>query len=404
MKPAWKAPPRTVSRRIVVLAAFALIWTTNSEATDPQPSRQGTEQSTVESTAKPHPDSKAGELYFDWDAVPDASGYTVQVKDADDNTVIDQRVTDHRFDFVLPPGNYQQRVGALNRFGKMSAWSDWQPFRVISRSSPELTLDPPGDIVLDERFTHVVLRGKGFTPETEYFLASKRGRTRLRAERADVDSVTLMIDSQDLLPGRYDLLVENPGSELAITKDFLRVPGQEPPDQEPAVTRAKESSADQNHEPAWKAFLPGVVQLERGDTYRGSALAGSFVSFGILAGQRVWSADRMAKETQRTLQFRIFHDPVVAAALTPLYQRHPEMLYLGWMSWNKYNADRSRYTRYRGDVLRAGAAAGLIIGIHAFDLQFGSSHGRTALRIDLAILPVASADDGSAWFSVVIRM
>jgi hypothetical protein len=61
-----------------------------------------------------------------WEAVEGIIKYMVQMKNADDAIVLDKTVPTNYIDFLLPPGTYRIRIGAVNKFEKVSFWTDWE--------------------------------------------------------------------------------------------------------------------------------------------------------------------------------------------------------------------------------------------------------------------------------------
>ncbi len=101
-------------------------------------------------TASAGAEEKRGKAYLEWNPVPYASSYVVQIRNADEAIVIEDTTRNVRYDLVLVPGTYSRRVGVKNVFGKLTAWSDWQPLKLAVTSAPELTPDAPDRIALVE--------------------------------------------------------------------------------------------------------------------------------------------------------------------------------------------------------------------------------------------------------------
>ncbi len=63
---------------------------------------------------------------FTWESIDWAIAYEVEIKDEKGSVVLKRRVIKNSIEFHLPPGNYSIRIGAYDRFEKLTAWSDWQ--------------------------------------------------------------------------------------------------------------------------------------------------------------------------------------------------------------------------------------------------------------------------------------
>ncbi|HOT43683.1 MAG TPA: hypothetical protein PLM53_04450 [Spirochaetota bacterium] len=71
-------------------------------------------------------EKKEKAIRIKWAAVEGVIKYMVQMKNAEDTIVLDRTVTTNFIDFVLPPGNYRIRIGAINKFEKVSFWTEWE--------------------------------------------------------------------------------------------------------------------------------------------------------------------------------------------------------------------------------------------------------------------------------------
>ena len=70
------------------------------------------------------------EYFIQWEEVKGNNGYAVQVKDLEENIIVDTTVLTNSFEFGIPLGEYKIRIAALNKFGKPSEWTKWDPFTV----------------------------------------------------------------------------------------------------------------------------------------------------------------------------------------------------------------------------------------------------------------------------------
>lgn len=75
-------------------------------------------------------EKKEKPLRIRWEAVEGIIRFTVQIKDASDAAVLDKTVDTNYVDFMLPPGKYQIRIGAINKFEKLSFWTDWDSIEI----------------------------------------------------------------------------------------------------------------------------------------------------------------------------------------------------------------------------------------------------------------------------------
>jgi hypothetical protein len=61
-----------------------------------------------------------------WESVEGIIKYRILIKDAEDSVVLDRTVETTYIDFILPPGKYMIRIGAINKFEKISFWTEWE--------------------------------------------------------------------------------------------------------------------------------------------------------------------------------------------------------------------------------------------------------------------------------------
>lgn len=65
-----------------------------------------------------------------WESVEGIIKFIVQIKDLSDAVVLDKTVDVEYIDFTLPPGKYLIRIGAINKFEKLSFWTDWDQIEI----------------------------------------------------------------------------------------------------------------------------------------------------------------------------------------------------------------------------------------------------------------------------------
>ncbi len=75
-------------------------------------------------------EKKEKPIRIKWESVEGIIKYMVQMKDAADTVVLDKTVGNNYIDFVLPPGSYRIRIGAVNKFDKVSFWTDWETIEI----------------------------------------------------------------------------------------------------------------------------------------------------------------------------------------------------------------------------------------------------------------------------------
>jgi hypothetical protein len=61
-----------------------------------------------------------------WESIEGIIQYRVLIRDSNEAIRVDRTVDTPYIDFVLPPGKYMIRIGAINKFEKISFWTDWE--------------------------------------------------------------------------------------------------------------------------------------------------------------------------------------------------------------------------------------------------------------------------------------
>ena len=61
-----------------------------------------------------------------WESIEGIIKYRVLIRDSSETVRIDRTVETPYIDFTLPPGKYMIRVGAINKFEKISFWTEWE--------------------------------------------------------------------------------------------------------------------------------------------------------------------------------------------------------------------------------------------------------------------------------------
>jgi hypothetical protein len=73
-------------------------------------------------------------LRINWERDESAAGYKVQIRNTLDKLVLNKEVESNYIDFILSPGKYRIRVGAVNKFNKIDVWSDWRYFEIARKA------------------------------------------------------------------------------------------------------------------------------------------------------------------------------------------------------------------------------------------------------------------------------
>lgn len=75
-------------------------------------------------------EKKEKQIRIKWESLEGIIRYMVQIRNADNAVVLDRSVATNHIDFLLPPGKYQIRIGAVNKFDKVSFWTEWESIEI----------------------------------------------------------------------------------------------------------------------------------------------------------------------------------------------------------------------------------------------------------------------------------
>ena len=129
---------------------------------------------------------------------------------------------DTHLDVSVPAGDYRFRILSYNILGRLDSESDWEYFSVIQALQPSIVTFEPGAFYFD-RFTPriITIIGENLLPEAEIFLLSQSAlndngepviispREIHRNELGE--NARLIFNEEDLVAGKYDIVVKNPG-------------------------------------------------------------------------------------------------------------------------------------------------------------------------------------------------
>jgi branched-chain amino acid transport system substrate-binding protein len=173
---------------------------------------------------------------LNWSAVDGAGAYRVEIRNADGDVIIAERVAEPQIQLEVLPGEYKMRVTALNRFMQDSGSTDWMPFSVLRRKPPVVSSISPRSLVPDEGGT-LVLRGEEFGEDTSVVIGDGSS-TPLLGELVSAEEMRVRVPPIDAI-GTYDLVLTNkPDLSVSVRDAFsIRYP-------EPVAELLKPSALD----------------------------------------------------------------------------------------------------------------------------------------------------------------
>ncbi|RHX84845.1 LIC11435 family protein [Leptospira stimsonii] len=232
--------------------------------------------------------------YLEWKSVPEANAYLVEIKDPS-GRITREKTKSTKFEVNLPPGIYEHRIGVLNKFGRVSVFSEWSTFEVILSRAPVLDADSSVKMLREKLGPHLNIKGENFTEAMNVTLVLPNGET-IKPEFEFINSkeIKLRIENLNLRDGSYTLSLENPRNKKTAKKGFLIIADTEQQLAEMVKQNDKEtqvaSTALIQWGPALKsAVLPGWGQSSQEKKYK------SWIFPVLIVGALAYSAQQYSE-------------------------------------------------------------------------------------------------------------
>lgn len=202
-----------------------------------------------------------------WRPVAAAGGYLFELKDEKGALLYEKELSKPEFTVRLLEGDYEFRVGVLNRFGKNPVFSRWYPLKVRLARKPVFV---EANVELEKR--EVLVKGENFSREIRAYLR-KSGKLISVITKYKSSSEIELILPEDLGSGQYDLLLENPRGQQILVENYLNIP-------EKTGIQEEIVSVKRNRlEVLWRsAVLPGWGQIYAQRKVKGIFFASAFAT------------------------------------------------------------------------------------------------------------------------------
>jgi hypothetical protein len=156
--------------------------------------------------------------------VEGARHYEVTVRDAGSGRILfGETVVDTGIEIPLGPGKYEARISAVNVFRRVFAEGEWTPFSIRLTAELKSLAVQAGDFYAGASSAGLFIRGQGLLPDTSARLEGPGGSLAAYSVSLAKDGLTMEFDTSRVLPGSYDLVLENPGGLSSRIPDAIRV-------------------------------------------------------------------------------------------------------------------------------------------------------------------------------------
>ena len=146
--------------------------------------------------------------------------------------VLRRNVGEPFMDVSVPAGEYRFRVMSFNILGLLDSQSDWEYFVVMQALKPSIVSFSPAAFYFDRLTPRIlILTGENIIPESEIYLVHKTmldeagepwTLTPIEIHRNELgENARLVFAEEDLLMGKYEIVVKNPGGLEARMGDFI---------------------------------------------------------------------------------------------------------------------------------------------------------------------------------------
>jgi hypothetical protein len=163
----------------------------------------------------PAQEAAAVPYYVDWDAVPGAGGYRVEVRDIAGEVAFTADVEEHEITLSLTPGSYSLRITTLDRMGRADNATEWIFIDVLARTPPVFRGAKPRTLTADAPISIAISADNMSESSTAYLTAPGKRRINLSVKPdgknrfilsgrtfAETGSYTLVLANSDALTAK----------------------------------------------------------------------------------------------------------------------------------------------------------------------------------------------------------
>jgi hypothetical protein len=160
-----------------------------------------------------------------WEPVAGASGYNIEIRDSNNNTVVDTSVDGNFFILSkLEPGAYSFRVATLNILKQKGNPTPWMDFTIEKLFIPELKSVSRPQLLSSLSNKNIIVAGKNLKPGCRLLLRGNGKEIELPDLEVNSDSeVMFSFKPESSMKGRYDLVIINRGDAEAVLKDSIEI-------------------------------------------------------------------------------------------------------------------------------------------------------------------------------------
>ena len=323
------------------------------------------------------PDEPALSVLMEWTSVRIAEGYVLQVADRQGTLLIDQSdLANPKLEIKLRPGQYKRRIGIINKFGKISFWSNWENFKVVKTREPVMRQLTLGDHTPGQSTT-VIVDGDNLDEYTDFQANAGKKPVKIWRKRILNDGkVALDVDTSTVGDhAEIDIQAKNPGKDPDRVESALLIDGKNAEVGQPSFTR------DWNLPDSYTWLVPGWDQFERGDTVKAYLISGGILAFSGASLYYANKANAVAAANESSTLNQLYSNPLIYSLIIPTLSSSNASV-LSTTASLQYSDGVSQYNQYKNASYTAAGMALLIYAYHLWDVYDSDSPDGLAIMAE----------------------
>lgn len=164
--------------------------------------------------------------YIQWEPVKDVEGYKIQLRKKGSETILQEEECSKPYYSVksMKKGFYEFRLAPLTLLGKPIVWSNWNQLEIRVSKQPGLERAENVKIKKGNNSDTLSIKGENLSKASKLDFQSKDHS--FRPSKVNVKSskeIDIVINTENIQPGVYDLNVKNPYNKSIKKKGFLTI-------------------------------------------------------------------------------------------------------------------------------------------------------------------------------------
>ena len=307
----------------------------------------------------PPPGQGAGSLKLEWNKVAGAGGYIIEIQDTNGQVRLRRQTTENGIAFDLPVGEYRQRIGVLNKFKKVSVWSNWRSLIIKRPGDPIITAIRPARVAVGKAAQSFEIRGRNIYRGSKVSIVKDGVLVPFVTRSAVTGRIVLRLDTTTVAPGTYAVIIENPGGRRARSTEDL------------SIARTGSDGRLLADAPNYKKLVPGWHQSASGRTISGALWYTTYA--GLVAGgvASFLIAEQAAAATASDPLYNLVFNPVNLFAIRDSISSRRQGLILAAAAYDRVIANQVVYQNATTAQGIIGGVAGLLYVVNYIDASGG---------------------------------